>query len=87
MFNRALTNAPLFAPALFGVGEAYRLEGQPAKAVAAYKRYLEASPTGSDAPAARRQMRELESQVAAGPSAHQEASPQAPAAPTSPPPQ
>jgi predicted Zn finger-like uncharacterized protein len=88
MFNRALNNAPSFAPALFGVGEAYRLEGQPAKAVAAYKRYLEASPTGSDAPAARRQMRELESQVAAGPSAHQEASPQAPAtSPTSPPPQ
>jgi hypothetical protein len=57
--------------------------------VAAYKRYLEASPTGADAPAARRQMRELDGQAAgAGPS-HAEASspPPAPSVPTSPPPQ
>jgi predicted Zn finger-like uncharacterized protein len=61
-FKRALAAAPSFAPALFGLGEAYRLEGEPAPAIAAYKRYLEASPGGSDAPAARRQIRELESQ-------------------------
>jgi tetratricopeptide (TPR) repeat protein len=64
-FKRALASAPTFAPALFGLGEAYRLEGQPAPAIAAYKRYLEASPGGSDAPAARRQLRELESQAPA----------------------
>ncbi len=61
-FKRALSGAPTFAPALFGLAEAYRLEGEPAPAIAAYKRYLEASPGGSDAPAARRQIRELESQ-------------------------
>ncbi len=82
MFRRALTNAPGFAPALFGLGEAYRLAGQPAKAIEAYKKYLESSPPGSDAPAARRQIRELESQAAASPPRQET---QAPAAATSPP--
>lgn len=82
MFRRALTNAPGFAPALFGLGEAYRLAGQPAKAIEAYRKYLESSPTGSDAPAARRQMRELESQAAAAPPRLETP---APAASTSPP--
>jgi predicted Zn finger-like uncharacterized protein len=64
-FKRALSGSPTFGPALFGLAEAYRLEGQPAPAITAYKRYLEASPNGSDAPAARRQIRELESQAPA----------------------
>jgi tetratricopeptide (TPR) repeat protein len=81
-FKRALSQAPAFGPALFGLGEAYRLEGEPAQAIAAYKRYLEASPGGSDAPAARRQIRELESQAPAPP--HAESPPPA-AAPTEPP--
>ena len=80
-FKRALAGAPTFAPALFGLAEAYRLEGEPAPAIAAYKRYLEASPGGSDAPAARRQIRELESQA---PAPSRGESP-APAAPTEPP--
>ncbi len=80
-FKRALAGAPTFAPALFGLAEAYRLEGEPAPAIAAYKRYLEASPSGSDAPAARRQIRELESQA---PAPSRGESP-APAAPTEPP--
>ncbi|HEX3903508.1 MAG TPA: tetratricopeptide repeat protein [Polyangia bacterium] len=84
-FKRALGMAPSFAPALFGLGEAYRLEGEPAPAIAAYKRYLEASPGGSDAPAARRQIRELESQAPApAPSRPAELPPPAPA-PTEPP--
>jgi tetratricopeptide (TPR) repeat protein len=94
MFQRALSNAPSFPQALFGLGEAHRLAGQPAKAVEAYRRYLERAPTGSDAPAARRQMRELESQVAAAPSrpeSEPSAAPPSPAppspSPTSPPPQ
>jgi predicted Zn finger-like uncharacterized protein len=93
MFKRALGNAPSFSQALFGLGEAYRLEGEPAKAIEAYRRYLEASPSGSDAPAARRQMRELQSQAAAT-TPRQETAPASPvspispsAAPTSPPPQ
>ena len=80
-FKRALAGAPTFGPALFGLAEAYRLEGEPGPAIAAYKRYLEASPGGSDAPAARRQIRELESQA---PAPSRGESP-APAAPTEPP--
>jgi tetratricopeptide (TPR) repeat protein len=64
-FKRALNGSPGYAPALFGLGEAYRLQGQPGQAIAAYKRYLESSPSGEDAPAARRQIRELESQAPA----------------------
>jgi tetratricopeptide (TPR) repeat protein len=67
LFKRALGISPGFSQALFGLGEAYRLSGQPAPAIAAYKHYLEASPGGTDAPAARRQIRELESQVAPSP--------------------
>jgi tetratricopeptide (TPR) repeat protein len=59
LFKQALSNAPHFAPALFGLGEAYRGEGEAAQAIDAYKRYLEQSPTGTDAPAARRQIKEL----------------------------
>jgi predicted Zn finger-like uncharacterized protein len=67
-FRRALSIAPSFGPALFGLGEAYRHEGQPAPAIAAYKKYLDALPGGPYATAARRQIRELESQApASGP--------------------
>jgi tetratricopeptide (TPR) repeat protein len=59
LFKRALTNAPGFAPALFGLGEAYRSQGNSAGAIDYYKRYLDADPNGADAPAARRQVREL----------------------------
>jgi len=62
-FRRALSIAPSFAPALFGLGEAYRHEGEPAQAIAAYKKYLESSPGGAYAPAARAQIRELESKA------------------------
>jgi tetratricopeptide (TPR) repeat protein len=75
MFKRALNNAPSFPQALFGLGEAYRSQGDPAQAIEAYKRYLAAAPGGPDAPAARRQIRELESQ--AGPSKHSAPSPAA----------
>ena len=83
-FKRALAGAPSFSPALFGLGEAYRLEGEPVPAIAAYKRYLEASPGGSDAPAARRQIRELESQAPA-PSRGESPAPSPAPAPTEPP--
>jgi predicted Zn finger-like uncharacterized protein len=61
-FKRALNLSPNFPQALFGLGEAYRSAGNTAQAIEAYKRYLAASPAGSDAPAARRQIRELETQ-------------------------
>ncbi|HXU02077.1 MAG TPA: tetratricopeptide repeat protein, partial [Polyangia bacterium] len=61
-FKRALNNAPNFPQALFGLGEAYRSAGNTPQAIDAYKKYLAAAPAGEDAPAARRQLRELESQ-------------------------
>ena len=64
-FKRALNLSPNFPQALFGLGEAYRSAGNPAQAIEAYKRYLAAAPAGADAPAARRQIRELESQPGA----------------------
>jgi predicted Zn finger-like uncharacterized protein len=63
-FKRALNLSPGFSQAMFGLGEAYRAAGEPGQAVEAYKRYLEAAPGGADAVAARRQVRELESQPA-----------------------
>ena len=63
-FKRALNISPNYAQALFGLGEAYRTAGDTAQAIDAYKRFLEASPGSSDAPAARRQLRELEAQPA-----------------------
>jgi hypothetical protein len=44
---------------LFGLGEAYRAQGETAPAIEAYKRYLASAPGGADAPAARRQIKEL----------------------------
>jgi tetratricopeptide (TPR) repeat protein len=66
LFKQALSSAPHYAPALFGLGEAYRAQGDAAQAVEAYKSYLEQSPTGIDAPAARRQIKDL-SEAAATP--------------------
>lgn len=84
-FRRALSIAPSFGPALFGLGEAYRHEGQPAQAIAAYKKYLDALPGGPYSTAARRQIRELESQApAAAPTRPADV---APPAATEPPPQ
>ena len=62
-FKRALNLAPNFPQALFGLGEAYRASGNSAQAIDAYKRYVAAAPGGADAPAANRQIRELEGQT------------------------
>jgi cytochrome c-type biogenesis protein CcmH/NrfG len=83
MFKRALSSSPGFPQALFGLGEAYRAQGSPAQAVEAYKHYLESSPGGADAPAARRQLRELESLAASRRQQSGEPAP-APTEPTAP---
>jgi len=70
MFHRVLNNQPTYGPALFGIAESYRGRGDNAQALAAYKQYLSVSPSGADAPAARRQIKDLES---AGPQAAQSA--------------
>jgi predicted Zn finger-like uncharacterized protein len=57
-FRRSLAVSP-YAPAMFGMGEAYRALGDKARALDAYQRYLAVSPGGADAPAARRQMKAL----------------------------
>jgi predicted Zn finger-like uncharacterized protein len=92
LFKQALSNAPNFAPALFGLGEAYRSEGEAARAIEAYKHYLDESPTGTDAPAARRQIKDLSDAAAAprdrGPAAvvPEGARGESPGAPIAPPP-
>jgi len=83
-FKRALNLAPNYPQALFGLGEAYRSAGDTAQALDAYKKYLAAAPGSPDAPAARRQIRDLEA-LPPRPS-HAASSPvqQAPPAPTAP---
>ncbi len=58
-FERSLSLAS-YPPAIFGLAEAHRSAGDKPQAVAAYRRYLAASPGGVDAPAARRQIKVLE---------------------------
>jgi predicted Zn finger-like uncharacterized protein len=59
-FRRALAIEPAFGPALFGIGESYRARGDRALALGAYRQYLLVAPSGTDAPAARRQIADLE---------------------------
>ena len=60
-FRRALAIEPSFAPARFGIAESYRARGDTAQALGAYRQYLEIAPSGTDASAARRQIKDLES--------------------------
>jgi predicted Zn finger-like uncharacterized protein len=83
-FKRALNLAPNYPQALFGLGEAYRSAGDTAQAVDAYKKYLAAAPGSPDAPAARRQIRDLESQPPRPNHAASSPVPQPPPAPAEP---
>lgn len=67
MFRRVLNTQPTYGPALFGIADSYRGRGDNTQALAAYKQYLSISPSGADAPAARRQIKELESASAQAP--------------------
>jgi predicted Zn finger-like uncharacterized protein len=60
-FKRALGYSPEFAPALFGLAEAYRAQGDLPQAGENYRKYIGVAPGGPDAPAARRQLKELDS--------------------------
>jgi len=60
-FRHALDLAPSYGPALFGIAESYRARGDKTQALSAYRQYLSVSPGGADAPAARRQIKDLES--------------------------
>lgn len=62
-FEKALAQAPNYGPAVFGMGEALRANGQDSRALEMYRRYLRVNSTGVDAPAARRQAAALEDRV------------------------
>jgi predicted Zn finger-like uncharacterized protein len=61
LFKRALTAKASFGPALFGMAEIHRARGEKALAVQSYQRYLQVSPNGKEASAARRQISALQS--------------------------
>jgi predicted Zn finger-like uncharacterized protein len=60
LFKRALTAKASFGPALFGMAEIHRARGEKALAVQSYQRYLQVSPNGKEARAARRQVEVLQ---------------------------
>jgi Tfp pilus assembly protein PilF len=76
-FKRALGFSPEFAPALFGLAEAYRAQGEIGPAAENYRKYIAVAPGGPDAPAARRQLKDIESLMPKKPAP--ESAPAAPA--------
>jgi predicted Zn finger-like uncharacterized protein len=60
LFKRALAVKPSFGPALFGMAEIHRARGEKALALQSYRRYLQLWPKGSEAAAARRQVKLLQ---------------------------
>ena len=60
LFKRALAAKPSFGPALFGMAEIHRARGEKALAIQSYQRYLQLWPKGSEAAAARRQVKVLQ---------------------------
>jgi len=74
-FKRALGYSPEFASALFGLAEAYRAQGEIGPAAESYRKYIAVAPTAPDAPAARRQLKEMESLMPKKPVPAPEAAP------------
>jgi regulator of sirC expression with transglutaminase-like and TPR domain len=70
-FKRAL-NVSNHPAALFGMAEAYRYAGEPARALETYRRFIAAAPDDRDAPLARRQIRLLAGDVPSASSILQE---------------
>lgn len=61
VFRRAIAIQPTYGPALFGIAESYRARGDASQALLAYRQYLALAPAGAEAPAARRQIKDLSS--------------------------
>jgi predicted Zn finger-like uncharacterized protein len=76
-FRAALGISSRYSEALIGIAEAYRYQNMPDQAAIYYRRYLEASPTGSKAAMAKRQLDALGGSAAKPPETP---------APTAPPP-
>ncbi len=58
-FQAALKKSPEFTEAMMGLAEAYRYSGAKEKAIKYYKRYLDLTPDGPDAPVAKAQIEAL----------------------------
>jgi predicted Zn finger-like uncharacterized protein len=74
-FKRALGFSPEFPQAIFGLAEAYRAQGQIALAAENYRKFISVAPGAPDAPAARRQLKEMESLLPKKPAAAPETAP------------
>ena len=74
-FKRALGFSPEFPQAIFGLAEAYRAQGQIGPAAENYRKFIAVAPGAPDAPAARRQLKEMESLLPKKPAAALEAAP------------
>lgn len=81
-FKRALGFSPEFPQAIFGLAEAYRAQGQIALAAENYRKFISVAPSAPDAPAARRQLKEMESLLPKKPAAPPEAAPAKPDEPS-----
>jgi predicted Zn finger-like uncharacterized protein len=64
-FQAALKKSPEFTEAIMGLAEISRAQGNAKKAIGLYQRYLDLTPDGADAPAARAQLEQLKSAAAA----------------------
>jgi thioredoxin-like negative regulator of GroEL len=60
-FQAALKKSPEFTEAIMGLAEISREQGNAKKAIGLYQRYLDLTPDGTDAPAARAQLEQLKS--------------------------
>ena len=78
-FKRALGFSPEFPQAIFGLAEAYRAQGQIGLAAENYRKFISVAPGAPDAPAARRQLKEMESLLPKKPAAAPEAAKSEPA--------
>jgi tetratricopeptide (TPR) repeat protein len=65
-FRRALGLNPDFGPALIGLADAYKRQGQKEQALKYYYQYLKSNPGGRHAEAARRSATQLEQEVGSG---------------------
>jgi tetratricopeptide (TPR) repeat protein len=59
-FKRTLSAKPSYPPALFGLAEIHRARGERTLALQSYKHYLQITPNGKEAEAARHQMETLQ---------------------------
>jgi predicted Zn finger-like uncharacterized protein len=79
-FRRCLTLNPNYGPALIGLAETYKFQGQTNQALKYYRRYMETSPNGSQTALAKRNISVLEP----SPTPAAEPTPPAPSKPETP---